>query len=133
MLHAAEECRRFVTNVILKECAVTVAEDDSGIGSFLALRREEVRLLYTRLTALSAKRESCSSRRRNRAGSKSSNYGAFKPVLGRVASMKREVFARSALPMERTTRKRHPTFATGVNLPQVADRSSPPASNPPLG
>jgi hypothetical protein len=48
MIHTAEECRRFVTNVILKECAVTVAEDDSGIVSFLALRGEEVRLLYTR-------------------------------------------------------------------------------------
>jgi GNAT superfamily N-acetyltransferase len=48
MLHTATEHRRFVGNVILKECAVTVAEDDTGIASFLALQGEEVRLLYTR-------------------------------------------------------------------------------------
>jgi putative acetyltransferase len=48
MLHTAEEYRRFVANVMLKECAVTVAEDDTGVVSFLALRGEEVRLLYTR-------------------------------------------------------------------------------------
>ena len=48
MLHTAEDNRRFVANVILKECAVTVAEDDTGIVSFLALLGEEVRLFYTR-------------------------------------------------------------------------------------
>jgi GNAT superfamily N-acetyltransferase len=48
MLHTAEGYRRFIANVILKECAVTVVEDDTGIISFLALRGEEVRLLYTR-------------------------------------------------------------------------------------
>src|SRR5436190_4708317 len=48
MLHTAEGYRRFIADVILKECAVTVAEDDTGIVSFLALRGEEVRLLYTR-------------------------------------------------------------------------------------
>ena len=37
MLHTAEDNRRFVANVILKECAVTVAEDETGIVSFLAL------------------------------------------------------------------------------------------------
>ena len=47
-LHTAEEYHRFIANVILKECAVTVVEDDTGIISFLALRGEEVRLLYTR-------------------------------------------------------------------------------------
>jgi GNAT superfamily N-acetyltransferase len=40
--------RWFVANVILKECAVTVVEDDTGIVSFLALQCEEIRLLYTR-------------------------------------------------------------------------------------
>jgi GNAT superfamily N-acetyltransferase len=34
--------------VILDECDVTVAEDDSGIVAFLARQGEEVRLLYTR-------------------------------------------------------------------------------------
>jgi putative acetyltransferase len=48
MLHTAEEYRRFVAEVILKECAVTVVEDDTGIVSFLALTGEEIRLLYTR-------------------------------------------------------------------------------------
>jgi putative acetyltransferase len=48
LLHTAEENRRFIANVILKECVVTVAEDDTGIISFIALRGEEVRLLYTR-------------------------------------------------------------------------------------
>jgi putative acetyltransferase len=48
MLHTIEENRRFIANVILKECMVTVAEDESGIVAFLALRGEEVRLFYTR-------------------------------------------------------------------------------------
>jgi hypothetical protein len=84
--------------------------------SFLALRGEEVRLLYMCPDRIGRGAERGSSRRRNRVGSKSSNYGAFKPILGRVASMKREAFGGSALPMERTT-----TFAIGGNLPQVAD------------
>jgi putative acetyltransferase len=48
MLHTAEENRWFIANVILNECEVTVAEDESGIVAFLAHRGEEVRLLYTR-------------------------------------------------------------------------------------
>ena len=48
MLHTIEEYRWFVSNVTLKECEVTVAEDESGIVAFLARREEEVRLLYTR-------------------------------------------------------------------------------------
>jgi putative acetyltransferase len=47
-LHTIEENRRFITNVIRKECEVTVAEDKGGIVSFLARRGEEIRLLYTR-------------------------------------------------------------------------------------
>jgi len=47
MLHTVEEDRRFITNVILKDYEVTVAEDETGIVAFLALRGEEVRLLYT--------------------------------------------------------------------------------------
>jgi GNAT superfamily N-acetyltransferase len=47
MLHTEEEDRWFIENVILKECAVTVAEGDEGIVAFLAQQREEVRMLYT--------------------------------------------------------------------------------------
>jgi hypothetical protein len=38
MLHTIEENRRFIANVILKECEVTVAEDETGIVAFLARR-----------------------------------------------------------------------------------------------
>jgi GNAT superfamily N-acetyltransferase len=48
MLHTVEEDLWFITNVILKECEVTVAEDENGIVAFLARKGEEVRLLYTR-------------------------------------------------------------------------------------
>jgi GNAT superfamily N-acetyltransferase len=48
MLHTIEEYQWFVSNVTLKECEVTVAEDETGIVAFLALLGEEVRLLYTR-------------------------------------------------------------------------------------
>jgi GNAT superfamily N-acetyltransferase len=48
MLHPIEGYRRFVAGVLLKECVVTVIEDDTGIISFLALQGEEIRQLYTR-------------------------------------------------------------------------------------
>jgi len=48
MLHTIEDHRWFIANVILKECEVTVAEDESGIVAFLARKGEEDRLLYTR-------------------------------------------------------------------------------------
>jgi GNAT superfamily N-acetyltransferase len=48
MLHTIEDYRWFIANVILNECEVTVAEDESGIVAFLARRGEEIRLLYTR-------------------------------------------------------------------------------------
>ena len=47
MLHTVEEDRRFIENVILKECEVIVAEGDTGIVSFLARNGEEIRLLYS--------------------------------------------------------------------------------------
>jgi GNAT superfamily N-acetyltransferase len=47
MVHTIEN-RRFVTRLLLKECVVTVIEDDTGIISFLALQGEEVRQFYTR-------------------------------------------------------------------------------------
>jgi GNAT superfamily N-acetyltransferase len=48
ILHTVEEDRQYIHNVILNECGVTVAEDESGIVSFLARQGEEVRLLHTR-------------------------------------------------------------------------------------
>jgi GNAT superfamily N-acetyltransferase len=48
MLHTIEEYRWFVARVMLKECAVAVVEDDTGIVAFLARQGEEVRQLYTR-------------------------------------------------------------------------------------
>jgi len=47
-LHTSAEDRRFIEDTILDQCRVTLAEDATGIVSFLALRGEEVRLLYTR-------------------------------------------------------------------------------------
>jgi GNAT superfamily N-acetyltransferase len=46
MLHTEEEDRWFIENVVLKECAVTVAEGDKGIVAFLARLGDEVRMLY---------------------------------------------------------------------------------------
>src|SRR5438552_14274906 len=48
MLHTLDGYHRFVSNMMLKECTVTVAEDDTGIVAFLARKGEEVRQLYTR-------------------------------------------------------------------------------------
>ena len=45
-LHTVAEDRWFIENVILRECEVTIAENDSGIAAFLARQGEEVRLLY---------------------------------------------------------------------------------------
>jgi GNAT superfamily N-acetyltransferase len=46
-LHTVEEDRRFIENIILKECEVIVAEGEAGIVSFLARNGEEIRLLYS--------------------------------------------------------------------------------------
>jgi GNAT superfamily N-acetyltransferase len=48
MLHTVEDYKWFIANVILKECEVTVAENETGIVAFLARQGEEIRLLYTR-------------------------------------------------------------------------------------
>ncbi|MGH7047124.1 MAG: GNAT family N-acetyltransferase [Stellaceae bacterium] len=48
MLHCLESYRWFVAERMLKECIVTIAEDHSGVISFLARDGEEVRQLYTR-------------------------------------------------------------------------------------
>ena len=46
-LHTVEEDRRFITDVILKDCEVSVAELEGRIVSFLARDGQEVRLLHT--------------------------------------------------------------------------------------
>jgi GNAT superfamily N-acetyltransferase len=48
LLHTSAEDRRFIEDVVFKHYEVTLAEDASGIVSFLARQDEEVRLLYTR-------------------------------------------------------------------------------------
>ena len=48
MLHSIDSYRSYVANVMLKQCVVTVAEDDTGIVSFLGLRGEEMGQFYTR-------------------------------------------------------------------------------------
>jgi GNAT superfamily N-acetyltransferase len=48
MLHTMESYRWYVADRMLKEWAVTVAEDDTGIVAFLGLRGEEVGHFYTR-------------------------------------------------------------------------------------
>jgi GNAT superfamily N-acetyltransferase len=47
MLHDIDSYRWYVANRMLKEWTVTVAEDDSGIVSFLGLQCEEVGHFYT--------------------------------------------------------------------------------------
>jgi putative acetyltransferase len=47
MLHTAEEDRRFIESVILRDCEVMVAESGGRIVSFIAREGEEIRLLYT--------------------------------------------------------------------------------------
>ena len=46
-LHTVEEDRRFIANVILKECEVTIAVVGNTIVAFLARDKAEVRLLHT--------------------------------------------------------------------------------------
>ena len=47
-LHTIESYRWFVANRMLKEWAVTVAEDDTGIVGFLGLQGEELGQFYVR-------------------------------------------------------------------------------------
>ena len=46
-LHTDDQQRRFIADIILPECEVTVAERQDSIVSFLARDNEEIRLLYT--------------------------------------------------------------------------------------
>jgi hypothetical protein len=47
MLHTLEENRRFIANVILNECEVTVAEDESGTVAFSAPGRRGSPPIYS--------------------------------------------------------------------------------------
>ena len=47
MLHTVDEDRRFIEDVILRDCEVMVALGGGTIVSFLAREEEEIRLLYT--------------------------------------------------------------------------------------
>jgi len=116
MLHTEAEYRPFIANVIFRDCEVTVAEDGSGIVSFLALHGEEVRLLYTRpdRIGLGAGTQLIEAAKKRRVGA-----GAFRPTLARAASTKREASGRSALPTGRATRRKRPTSATSGNAPRV--------------
>lgn len=46
-LHTVAEDRWFIEHVILRDCAVTVAEAECRVVAFLALQGQEVRLLHT--------------------------------------------------------------------------------------
>jgi len=47
ILHTEQEDRRFIEDIILRDCVVTVAHAGGAIVSFLARQGEEIRLLYT--------------------------------------------------------------------------------------
>ena len=47
ILHTVEEDRRFIEQVILEDCDVTVALNDGRIVSFLAREDQEIRSLYS--------------------------------------------------------------------------------------
>lgn len=46
-LYTPAQERRFIADVIMKDCAVTLAEQGGSVVSFLARDREEIRLLHT--------------------------------------------------------------------------------------
>ena len=46
-LHTDDKQLRFIADIILRECEVTVAERQNSIVSFLARDGEEIRLLHT--------------------------------------------------------------------------------------
>jgi hypothetical protein len=115
MLHPIERYRRFVASVLLKECVVTVSEDDTGTISFLALHGEEVRQFYTRPDRIGR-----GARTQLIGAVKSSGVAAlelwcfkFKPMLAPGGFTRPAASERSALPTAPTTRSGYPTSATG--------------------
>jgi hypothetical protein len=47
IFHTNEDYRSFIANVILKECEVTVAEDETGIVAFLHVGERRWRFIYS--------------------------------------------------------------------------------------
>ena len=117
MLHIAEENRWFIANVILNECDVTVAEDESGIVVFLALRGEEVRLLCTRPDRIGMGAGTQLVNAAKASGISALELCCFQ-ANERVhdAFTKHEVFTRSGLRMVLRTRNRCLTSGIGRNL-----------------
>ena len=105
ILHTIDEYRRFIANVISKECEVTVAEDESGIVGFLALKREETRLLFTRPDRIAMG----AGRAANRSG-KGHRCGVCRLMSVPDAFTKHEAFTRSVYRCrgQREADARHP-------------------------
>jgi GNAT superfamily N-acetyltransferase len=108
MLHTVESYRWYVANRMLKEWAVTVAEDDTGIVAFLGLRGEEVGHFYTRPDRIGR-----GAGTQLIEAAKSSGVAALKLWSTRApgASTKPEAFARSASATARIMRRRRRTSA----------------------
>lgn len=118
MLHDIDSYRWYVANVMLKEWAVTIAEDDTGAVAFLGLRGEEVGHCYTRPDRIGRGAGTQLIERHRRAASPRSNCGPSRPTPVPAASTKRVASGRSGSPTARRTRSAPPTAATaGSGLP----------------
>jgi hypothetical protein len=115
MQHTIEENRRFVTDVILNECEVTVAEDETGIVAFLARKGEEVRLLYTRSDRIGMGAGTQPIDAAKAGGIGALELWCFEANERARRFTKHEVFAPSALQTARITRSRRPMPGTGGN------------------
>ena len=111
VLHTEEEDRWFIENVILKECAVTVAEGDEGIVAFLAREGEEVRMLYTHPDFIGAGAGSLLIEGAKRSGEAALELWCFQANTVPAASTNGTASRRSASPTAATTRKRCRTSA----------------------
>jgi hypothetical protein len=129
MLHTIESYRWYVANVMLKQYAVMVAEDDTGIASFLARRDEEMGQFYTR-----PDRIGCGAGTQLIEEAKSSGVAAlelwcFKPMPAPGGFTKPAVSEPSALPRAPTTRSGCPTSAiAGIGGRPVLPRRRWPGS-----
>jgi hypothetical protein len=120
-LHTLAEDRSFIANIILKDCEVIVAADNSGIVSFLALQGEEVRLLYTRPDRIGEGAGTQLIEAVKKSGVGAFELWCFQANARARRSTRREASMRSASPTERGTRRKHPTSATSGKLAQTVD------------
>jgi GNAT superfamily N-acetyltransferase len=111
MLHTLESYRWYVANVMLKECAVTVAEDDTGIVSFLGLKGEEFGQFYTRPDRIGRGAGTQLIEAAKSSGVAALELGCFQANARARHSTRRATSARSALPTAPTTRSGCRTFA----------------------